>query len=42
MATHKLSSGAAFALLRAASQQSHRKLHDVADDVVATGWLESR
>ena len=41
MATHKLTDSAAFDLLRTASQNSNRKLVEVAEDVVATGWLES-
>jgi len=40
MATHKLTSDRAFALLREASNQSNRKLRDVADHVVLTGSLD--
>ena len=36
-----LTDSAAFDLLRTASQNSNRKLVEVAEDVVATGWLES-
>lgn len=40
MATHKLTSEQAFGLLRVASQNSNRKLRDIAEDVVQTGVLE--
>ena len=40
MAMHKLTQPQAFDLLRVASQHSHRKLADVAADVVETGTLE--
>jgi ANTAR domain len=40
MATHKLTSQRAFDLLRMASQNSNRKLRDVADDVIHVGDLE--
>ena len=40
MATHKLTSEQAFDLLRIASQNTNRKLADVALDVVETGTLE--
>jgi DNA-binding response OmpR family regulator len=40
MATHKLTSDRAFALLRDASNQSNLKLRDVADQVVLTGTLD--
>ncbi len=36
---HRLSTDQAFALLRRASQLTHRKLHDIADDLVTTGAL---
>jgi hypothetical protein len=39
MATFKVSQEQAFDLLRVASQSSHRRLADVADDVVTTGTL---
>lgn len=39
MASHKITDAAAFDLLRTASQRTHRKLHDIADEVVETGWL---
>jgi ANTAR domain/GAF domain len=39
MAHHKITEPAAFALLRTTSQHLHRKLHDVAADVVETGTL---
>ena len=39
MATHKLTSEAALALLRIASQQSNRKMSDVAAEVTETGQL---
>ena len=40
MATHKVTDEQAFDLLRIASQNSNRKLADVADDVVETGCLD--
>jgi len=40
MATHKVTEQQAFDLLRIASQNSNRKLVDVAADVVETGWLD--
>jgi ANTAR domain/GAF domain len=40
MASHKLTEDDAFTLLRIASQNSNRKLADVADDVITTGTLE--
>jgi len=40
MATHKLTSDQAFDLLRIASQNTNRKLADVAFDVVETGTLD--
>lgn len=40
MATHKLTDAQSFDLLRLASQHSHRKLYDIARDVVDTGALE--
>jgi transcriptional regulator with GAF, ATPase, and Fis domain len=39
MAHHKITEQAAFALLRAASQNLHRKLRDIAIDVTQTGTL---
>lgn len=39
MAHHKITQDEAFALLRAASQGLHRKLRDIASDVVQTGTL---
>lgn len=39
MAESKISTDAAFELLRMASQNTHRKLRDVADEVVETGAL---
>jgi hypothetical protein len=39
MLTHKISEAQAFDMLRHVSQNSHRKLRDVADDVVITGTL---
>ena len=39
MAVRKVPSDQAFEALAAASQASHRKLRDVADDVIATGSL---
>ncbi|MDQ2838699.1 MAG: ANTAR domain-containing protein [Actinomycetota bacterium] len=42
MTIHKITDTAAFALMRTASQHTHRKLRDIADDVVATGCLELR
>lgn len=39
MAHHRITQDDAFALLRSASQTLHRKLRDVAADVVATGAL---
>lgn len=40
MVTHKLAEPDAFAMLRMASQRMHRKVRDIADDVVLTGELE--
>lgn len=39
MANHKVTDQQAFDLLRIASQASHRKLHDIADEVMTTGTL---
>jgi AmiR/NasT family two-component response regulator len=39
MAHHKVTHDEAFALLRSASQRMHRKLRDVASEVVETGTL---
>ena len=40
MATYKITDTAAFDLLRTVSQRKNRKLRDLADDVVRTGWLD--
>ena len=40
MATHKLEEPDAFAMLQLASQRSHRKVRDIADDVVLTGAIQ--
>jgi hypothetical protein len=40
MASHKVTSDTAFDLLRRASQYSHRKLHDIALNVIETGTIE--
>jgi signal transduction histidine kinase/DNA-binding response OmpR family regulator len=40
MATEKLTDEQAFLRLRTASQQTHRKLRDLADDVIYTGRLD--
>jgi AmiR/NasT family two-component response regulator len=40
MASNKFTEQQAFDLLRIASQGNHRKLHDVADQVVQTGELD--
>ncbi|MCW2539540.1 MAG: hypothetical protein JWN95_1265 [Frankiales bacterium] len=40
MANHKVTEQQAFDLLRIASQHTHRKLYDIAIDVVETGQLE--
>jgi AmiR/NasT family two-component response regulator len=40
MASNKVTEQQAFDLLRIASQSNHRKLHDVAYDVVQTGELD--
>ena len=40
MSLHKITEPQAFDLLRAASQHSHRKLRDLALDVIDTGWLD--
>ena len=40
MATYKITDTAAFDLLRTVSQRVNRKLRDLADDVVRTGWLD--
>jgi ANTAR domain len=39
MATHHITDDQAFALLRTASQHHHRKVRDIADEVVLTGEL---
>jgi transcriptional regulator with GAF, ATPase, and Fis domain len=39
MSRYKVTDTAAFDMLRTASQHSHRKLHDIAEDVTATGEL---
>lgn len=41
MATYKLTDAQAFDLLRGASQYTHRKLRDVAEDVCTTGTLDA-
>jgi hypothetical protein len=40
MSSHKVTEGDAFTLLRIASQNSNRKLNDVADEVITTGALD--
>jgi hypothetical protein len=40
MSSHKLTDDDAFTLLRIASQNSNRKLTDIAEDVITTGLLE--
>ncbi len=40
MATHRLTQDQAFLLLRVASQHTHRKVHDLARDVIDTGTLD--
>jgi hypothetical protein len=40
MANHKITEDQGFDLLRIASQHTHRKLRDLANDVVETGHLE--
>jgi AmiR/NasT family two-component response regulator len=40
MATYKVSEHEAFTMLVAVSQHTHRKLRDLADDVVATGSID--
>jgi hypothetical protein len=40
MASYKVTEHQAFDLLRIASQSHHRKLHDIADDVVQSGSLD--
>ncbi|MGI8664858.1 MAG: ANTAR domain-containing protein [Jatrophihabitans sp.] len=42
MANHKITDTAAFTLLRTTSQRTHRKLRDIADDVVQAGCLDPR
>lgn len=39
MTEYKITNDAAFDLLRVASQQLHRKLHDIADEVILTGAI---
>jgi hypothetical protein len=39
MTSHRITDQQAFDLLRTASQHDHRKLHDIAADVVLTGQL---
>jgi AmiR/NasT family two-component response regulator len=41
MATERLTNEQAFERMRAVSQRSHRKLSDIADDIVYTGRLDS-
>jgi hypothetical protein len=41
MRSHSITRDAAFDLLRAASQQTHRKLADIARDVAETGTIDS-
>lgn len=41
MATQKCTNEAAFAQLRSISQNTHRKLHEIALDVIDTGMLET-
>ncbi len=41
MMEHRIQEGRAFDLLRAASQNTHRKLREVAEDVILTGALPS-
>ncbi|WP_460606040.1 ANTAR domain-containing protein [Jatrophihabitans fulvus] len=40
MSNHKIAEQQAFDLLRVASQRGNRKLRDVADGVIETGWLD--
>ena len=40
MASHKITEPDAFAMLRLASQRAHRKMREIADEVVLTGALE--
>lgn len=40
MATQKVTVDAAFAILRVASQRTHRKIRDIADDIVQSGCIE--
>jgi AmiR/NasT family two-component response regulator len=40
MSRHQLTQSQAFDLLRMASQHTHRKLRDIASDVVETGMLD--
>jgi AmiR/NasT family two-component response regulator len=40
MSTHRVTEEAAFDMLRACSQRTHRKVRDIAADVVQTGWLD--
>ena len=40
MCQHKVTEPQAFALLKVASQHSHRKVHDLAVDVIDTGSLD--
>ncbi len=42
MARHCITDEQAFGLLRVLSQRSHRKLRDIAEDVVLTGVLPER
>jgi GAF domain-containing protein len=41
MATHRITDGQAFDLLRVASQRSNRRLREIADEVVRTGELRT-
>ena len=40
LSSHKLTEDDAFVVLRIASQNSNRKLTDIAEDVITTGILE--
>ncbi len=40
MSTLKITEAEAFTMLRRRSQQQHRKVRELADDVVESGWLE--
>lgn len=41
MSVHKITDAAAFELLRTVSQRTNRKVRDLADEILRTGWLDT-